>query len=171
MGLVTYQQVAAILVFVEPANVRPHGLVTGDEDVEHLGLDEHVQILLHGLAVRFGQRNCLDGARSEPLDELIVPVLDEGARADDDDALGGRGWTGGDAGLEEGPDEGDRLESLAESHVCWVFVWDRNHERYLFAAEMREWDGYLLVIPSMTTNSSERCGDGMTTTYTIRRQY
>lgn len=150
------QQVAAILVLVESADVRPHGLITGDEDVEHLGPDEYVQILLHGLAVRFGQRNGLHGARSEPLDELIVPVLDEGARADDDDSLGGRGWTGGDAGLEEGPDEGDGLESLAESHICWAFY---GKEIY-YKGEIC--DGNKRVrkemgtqFPSMTTHSSK----------------
>ena len=107
----------------EPPDVRPHGLVTGNEDVEHLGPDEDVQVLLDGLAVRFGQRYGLDDARPEPLDELVVPVLDEGARADDDDALGGRGRPGGDARLEEGVDEGDGLEGLAETHI-WFCVCD-----------------------------------------------
>jgi len=150
------QQVAAILVLVESADVRPHGLITGDEDVEHLGLDEYVQILLHGLAVRFGQRNGLDGARSEPLDELVVPVLDEGARADDDDSLGGRGWTGGDAGLEEGPDEGDGLESLAESHVCWELYGNVYYKREIFICDGSKRVRWVLI-PDMTTNSCQRC--------------
>ena len=112
VGLVAHQQIAAVLVLREPPHVRPNRLVAGDQHVEHLRLDEAVEVLFHRLAVRLGQREGLDGARAQPLGEFVVPVLDEGAGADDDDALRGAGLVGRDARLEEGPDEADGLESL-----------------------------------------------------------
>ena len=105
MGLVANQQVAAILHPVETSYVSSHGFVAGYQNVEHFGLDEHVEILLDGLAIGFGQSDCLDGAGSQPLGELVVPILDQGAGTYDDDSLGCWGRLGRNARLEEGVDQ------------------------------------------------------------------
>mmetsp|Transcript_1544 Transcript_1544/g.3677 ORF Transcript_1544/g.3677 Transcript_1544/m.3677 type:complete len:209 (+) Transcript_1544:252-878(+) len=104
MSLIANQQITTILNPVEPPDVRSHGFVAGNQDVEHFGLDEYVQILFYGLAIGFGKGYGFDGAGTEPLDEFVVPVFDERAGTYDDDALGGRGCPGGNSSLEEGVD-------------------------------------------------------------------
>ena len=55
MGLVAYQQVAAILILHQTPDVRSDSLVASNENVEHLSLDEAIDVLLDGLAVRLCQ--------------------------------------------------------------------------------------------------------------------
>lgn len=77
MGLVAHEEIAAIGVLSKAIHVRAETLVRTDEDVEESRLDEAIHVLLHRLAIGFGQCERLDGPGSQPLDEFVFPVFDE----------------------------------------------------------------------------------------------
>ena len=87
VSLVANEQIAAVFDFRQALDVRAKALVASNEDVEQLRLDETVDVLLYGLPVAFRQGKGLDSPLAQPLDELVVPVLDETAGTNDDDTL------------------------------------------------------------------------------------
>ena len=113
VSLVADEKVAPVGELADAAGVSAEALVGENEDVEEVQLHEAVDVLLDRLAVLLGDGEGLDGTGSQPLHELELPVLHEGAGAGDDDALAGGLAVGSEAGLDEGVDEGDGLERLA----------------------------------------------------------
>jgi hypothetical protein len=90
MRLVANEQIAAVWMLDEPTNVRPDAFVAGNEYIEEFCLAKAIYILFDRFAICFGQCHGLDHARSEPLDKFVLPILDETAGANDNDAF--RGW-------------------------------------------------------------------------------
>lgn len=115
--LVTHQEITALLVLVESTNMSSNGFVAYNKNVEHLSADKEIQILLDRLSVRLGKCHRLDSTSTKPLDKFILPILDQRARAHDNDSLSGRFTIRRDGRLEQGVDEGDGLQSFTKPHV------------------------------------------------------
>ena len=93
--------------------------VTGHENVVNAGLGKAIKVPFDRFAVSFGKGKDFDTATgSEPFDKLIGPVFDEGTGTNDNDALGSGFAPGGNSCLEQCVNQGDRLQSLAQTHVC-----------------------------------------------------
>ena len=120
MGFVTNEQVAAIGILGESFDVCAEALVAANEYVEYLGLGEGFEALFNVLSVGFGEREYFDRVGTKPLDKLVVPVLDETAGANDNDALGRGRSIVRDARLEQCVNERERLQRLACSSCCIV---------------------------------------------------
>lgn len=112
MRFITNQQITAIIVLEESTHVRTDTLVTGNQHVEHFGLYKNVKVLFHSLAIRFCNCQSLDHSYTEPLDKLVLPILDQTARANDNDALARGQLVGSNTRLEECVNETHGLQRL-----------------------------------------------------------
>lgn len=117
MGFVTDQQIATVLVFCETTHVGSQALVAADQDLEDRGLGKGFQVFLDFFAIRFGKGEGLDSPGAQPLDEFVVPVLDERAGTYDNHTLGGGFLVGRDSCFEECVNQSHGLEGLSEPHV------------------------------------------------------